>query len=262
MKWCRTTASAEDRSSHLCQWQHLFCKFFRIHVIGRLSVFQFRKTGIWLYYKRNAADTEHSLHDLMHFIRAGRTVQSHSINAHGFHYDNRRLRIRTKQCTHIILECQCYKDWNRISTSFFDRKNCSTAFLQAHHRLYGKQIHAGIDQRIYLFFVHVDQFFQRKCSHRIQLFSGHRHITGDVNLTRRATLFHCLPAECNQLLRHLMKFVFQSIFGKFDPVTGKCRRIKHIASCQNILFLQFHKYIRVVQNPKFRTFSCLHSMFL
>ena len=176
-----STAATHNISTCLNKRHHFLCKFLRSHIINSNTVFKFRKSGIWLCHNRNICIFCHCLYNFNHLIRTRRTVHTNRIGSKCCHNKCRRLRICSIKSSSVLIKCECYH-YGKF-TDFFSRYNCCPALLKTHHCFNYYKINPCINNTLYLLLVYVDQLFKHKRSDRINLFSRHSYVTGNVNFS-------------------------------------------------------------------------------
>ena len=255
--WRRPAASPQHSGSGIHNVHHAFGKRAGVHIIYRPSILQLRQTGIGFRDNGNRGVFCHPFHCLHHLVRAGRAVDPHGVSTHCLQHYHGRLRVCTIQCPSVRLIGQRHH-YRKIAGLLY-RKKRGTAFLQAHHCLYGKTVHTCLRQKSRLFLIYLHQLLKGKAPHRLQLYTRHGDIPQQIDPAVRPALPHRLLRQTHKTADQFFLAVLQTVFRQLYAGTGKGGRIEHIRSRQYILFLKINKNIRMLRDPQLRAVTALHA---
>ena len=268
---CGSAAASENGRSRLHQCNSCLCKLLRCHAVNGLFLFdrrrlplrkaltlhQLRQPCIGLCHNRHSGILCHLTNRLHHLHRTCGTVDSNSIHSQRLQHNNRGLRLRAKKCSSILIVGE--RHHNRQIAHLADCKYCCPGFLQTHHGLHYKEIHACLTKHPRLLLIYLHQFLKHQLAHRVKLLPGHGHITGNQRLFP-----HSFSRELHQLPVHLLQSFSQAVFLQLNPVRCKRRSIDNITPRLHIVPLQIQQYLGILQHPAFRADSdrhaCLHEI--
>ena len=235
----RAAAATDDMGTGFDEQPAVLGEFFRRRLIDRLVTIQFRQTGIGLGNEGNRRIFIHLPDRFHHVGRSCRAVQADGIDTEVLQDDDSRFRRRPIEGTAVFFKGQRRHDGQ--VADLLDSQDTSPRFLEAHHGFDDEQVDTGIVQGLGLFAIDVDETVKGQFTHRIELLARHGHVAGNQGLPLGRFF-----GDSDQALIDGDELVIEAVFGQFEPVPRKGRRIEDLRARFDETALQINHDVAVL----------------